>query len=129
MINDVDITISLFEHDGKVHCQSKTLGLVKECCARSHTDISKAFLLLVDSDTRVARNSLFCSAHISLESLAPIENLAIVMHFQSLRLFTGKNMARALLLLNPLGLADVVPIMQIRHAKAISAAHLLCVPQ
>lgn len=58
LVKGVRITISLFEHGGKVHCQAKTLGLVRECLAGSHTDISKDFLLLVDSDTRVARNSL-----------------------------------------------------------------------
>ena len=58
VVKDVRITISLFEHGGKVSCQSKALALVKDCLAGSHTDTSKAFLLLVDSDTRVDKNSL-----------------------------------------------------------------------
>lgn len=64
-VEGVHTTISLFNHGGKVHCQSKALGLVKEYLASSHMDASKAFLLLVDSDTRVARNSLQVFAQIS----------------------------------------------------------------
>lgn len=58
VVKGVRITISLFEHGGKVYCQSKAVALAKNCLAGSDTDTSKAFLLLVDSDTRVAKNSL-----------------------------------------------------------------------
>ena len=58
VVKGVRITISLFEHGGKVYCQSKALALVKDCLAGSDIDASKAFLLLVDSDTRVDKNSL-----------------------------------------------------------------------
>jgi hypothetical protein len=54
----VEIAITLFEHGGKPFCQSNALALVKKALSESPVDVTQTFLLLVDSDTRVARNSL-----------------------------------------------------------------------
>lgn len=67
MIKIVNIIISLFEHNEKIHCQSKFLNLIQECCARNHTNTSKVFFLLIDFDIRVTRNNLHVFAHISIE--------------------------------------------------------------
>jgi cellulose synthase/poly-beta-1,6-N-acetylglucosamine synthase-like glycosyltransferase len=66
VVNGMQVTMSVFEHGGKLCCQSNALGLVKDCLVQSRVDPDQNFLLLVDSDTRVAANSLQVFAQLTV---------------------------------------------------------------
>jgi cellulose synthase/poly-beta-1,6-N-acetylglucosamine synthase-like glycosyltransferase len=68
-IAGVKIVITLFAHGGKPFCQSNALALVKAGLTDEHVDMSEAFLLLVDSDTRLAKNSIKVFAQCTVSSV------------------------------------------------------------
>jgi len=58
VIHNIQITISLFEHGGKRHCQAKSLDMLYSRFGDQFIEPEDMYLMLVDSDTRLAANAL-----------------------------------------------------------------------